>query len=64
MYMKIRMMSTKGCGKIIPNNTYFSDSWFSGVKTSEEDMAEGVNYCRPVETSHKGFCLDTLENFD
>ena len=24
-------------------------------------MAAGVNYCRPVKTSHKGFCLATLE---
>ena len=23
--------------------------------------AAGVNYCRPAETSHKGFCLATLE---
>ena len=26
-------------------------------------MAEGVDYCRPVKMSHKGFCLATLENF-
>ena len=25
-------------------------------------MAEGVDYCGPVNTSHKGFCLATLEN--
>ena len=24
-------------------------------------MAQGVDYCRPVKTSHKGFCLATLE---
>ena len=24
--------------------------------------AEGVDYCGPVKTSHKGFCLATLEN--
>ena len=24
-------------------------------------MAEGVHYCGPVKTSHKGFCLATLE---
>ena len=24
-------------------------------------MAEGVNYCTPVKTSHKDFCLVTLE---
>ena len=42
------------------NDTYFSDSWFRGVKTAEEAMAEGVDYCGPVKTTHKGFCLDTL----
>ena len=24
-------------------------------------MAAGVDYCGPVKTSHKGFCLATLE---
>ena len=24
-------------------------------------MAAGVDYCRPVKTSHKRFCLATLE---
>ena len=24
-------------------------------------MDEGVDYCRPVKTSHKVFCLATLE---
>ena len=24
-------------------------------------MTAGVDYCRPVKTSHKGFCLSTLE---
>ena len=33
----------------------FADIWFSGVKTAEEAMAEGVDYCRPEKTSHKGF---------
>ena len=40
------------------NDTHFSDSWFSGVKTA---MAEGVYYYGPAKTSHKGFCLATLE---
>ena len=30
-------------------------------KTAEEMAAAGVNYCGPVKTSHKGFCLPTLE---
>ena len=58
---KIIMMSTKGCGQLTSNDNYFSDSWFSGVKTAEEAMAKGVDYFGPVNTIHKGFCLSTLE---
>ena len=25
-------------------------------------MAEGADYCGPAKTTHKGFCLATLEN--
>ena len=25
-------------------------------------MYEGLNYCGPAKTNHKGFCLATLEN--
>ena len=32
-----------------------------GMKTLEESNAEGVHYCRPVKTSHKGIFLATLE---
>ena len=53
---------TKGCGQLTPNDTYFADIWFSSVKTAEEAMAAGVDYCGPVNTSHKGFCLAMLEN--
>ena len=28
----------------------------------EEAMTAGVDYCRPVKMSHKGFCLATLEH--
>ena len=59
--MKRLTMSTKGCGQLTSNDTYFADSWFSGVKTSEEVMAAVVDYCGPAKTIHKGFCLDTLE---
>ena len=31
------------------------------MNTAEEEMDEGVNYIRPAKTSHKGFCLSTLE---
>ena len=60
-FMNRPMMATKGCGQLTLNNTYFADSWFSGVKMDEEAVAEGVHYCGPVKRSHKGFCLSTLE---
>ena len=59
--MKRLYTATKGCGQLTSNDTYFADSWFSSVKTAEEMAAAGVNYCGPVKTSHKGFCLATLE---
>ena len=59
--MKILTMVTKGCGQLASNDTYFSDSWFCGVKTSEEAMNEGVYYCGPEKTIHKFFCIYTLE---
>ena len=44
---------TKGCGKLTSNKTYFSDSWFSGVKMADEAMAQGVDNCGPTKTDHK-----------
>ena len=55
--------ATKGCGQLTSNDTYFADSWFSSIKTAVEAMAAGVDYCGPAKTSHKGFCIATLENF-
>ena len=40
---KILMMDTRGCVQLISNNTYFDDSWLSGVKTAKNVMAEGVD---------------------
>ena len=57
-------IATKGCGQLISNETYFCDIWFSSVKTAKEMMSTGFYYCGPVKTSHKGFCLATLETFD
>ena len=54
-------MVTKGCGELTSNDTYFSYSWFSGVRTAEEEIYEGVDYCGPVKTIHKSFCIATLE---
>ena len=48
-------IATKGCGQLLSNDTYFSDSWFISVKTDEQMAAAGVNYCGPVKTSHKVF---------
>ena len=60
--MKRLEMCTKGCVQLTSTDTYFADSWFSSIKTAEEAMAAGVDYCGPAKTSQKGFCLDTLEN--
>ena len=38
--IKILAIATKGCGQLTSNDTYFSDIWFSSVKTTEE-MAVG-----------------------
>ena len=59
--MKRIAIDTKGCGQLTSNDTYFSDSWFSSVKTSEEMAATGVNYCGLAKTIHKGFYLAMLE---
>ena len=53
---------TEGCGQMSKNGTYFSDSWFSRGKKSKEASAEGVDYCKMLNTSHKGFFLVMLEN--
>ena len=53
--MKRLIISTKGCNQLTSNDTYFADSWFSGLKTVDEVMAEGVYYCGPVKTIHNIF---------
>ena len=53
--MKRLDIATKGCGQLTSNETYFSDSWFSSIKTAEEEMAAGVDYCGTVKTIHKFF---------
>ena len=60
--MKRLPIVIKGCGQLTQNYTYFDDSWFSGVKNADEAMNSGVDYFGPVNMSHKGFCLATLEN--
>ena len=48
-------MATNGCGKMTSNDTYFADSWFSGVNKSKGEISEGLDYCGPVKNSLKGF---------
>ena len=31
------------------------------MQTADKAMADGVDYYGPAKTSHKGFCLSTLE---
>ena len=59
--MERLMMATKRCCRLTSNWTYFADSWFSGVKVSDEAMDMGVDYWVPVKMSHKGFWQTTLE---
>ena len=54
-YVKRIIRSTKGCGQMSSNYTYFSDVWFIVLKTSEEAISEGVDHCGPVKTIQKGF---------
>ena len=42
--MKRLAIATKGCDQLTSNDTYFTDIWFSSVKTAEENMAAGVDY--------------------
>ena len=35
--VEIVMKTTKGCIQLSSNYTFFSDSWFRGVKTTEEE---------------------------
>ena len=58
-YMRV-LIRGEGCGQMLSNNAYLSDSWFSGAKTAEEKITKRVDYCGPLKTSHKGFCLAML----
>ena len=59
--MKRLDIATKGCGQLTSHDAYFSGRWFNSVKTAEEMVASGVDYCGLVKTSHKVFCLYTLK---
>ena len=55
-------MAAKGCVQMTSNYTYFYGSRFSYVKTAEEAIAAGFDYCGTAKTSYKEFCLAILEN--
>ena len=57
------MTTRKRWALLTSNVTHFSNRWFSGVKTADEAMAEGVDHCGPVKTIHKELCLAALEKF-
>ena len=59
--MKILTRVKKVWGQLSPNDTYFSDIWFSRVKTAKEAIAEGVDCWGPVKMVHKGFALATFK---
>ena len=61
--MRILEMDNKVCAQLTQNYTYFSDIWFSRLKTAEEAMTVGVYYCAPVKTSHNFHFLVILEKF-
>ena len=60
--IKILAISHKGCGQLASNVTYFADIRFSSVKTAEETIAPGVDYCGLAKTIRKDFCLATVKN--
>ena len=60
MCMNRIAIATKVCGQLTSNDTYFSDSWFSSVKSAEKEMYVRVDYCGRAKTSHNSFYLATL----
>ena len=59
--MKRIIKANKGYGQLSSNNNFFVGIWFRRVKTADEENTHRVGYCRPVNTSQKGLCLDMLE---
>ena len=53
--MKIITKANKGCGKLSSNETFFSDSWFSGLKQVEEANVEGVDLFWACEGIFPGY---------
>ena len=59
----IIIRATKGCVRLLLNDTYFDDIRFSGVKIAKEVNVLGVDYCAPVNTSHNGFSCICWKNY-
>ena len=59
----IIMKATKVCGGLLSNGIFFSDIWFVGVKTTEKENEEEVDYYGTVKKIHKVFCLSMLESW-
>ena len=59
--MQIIIVAKKLCSQLVSNEIYFDCSCFSGVKTDEEVIAEGLYSCGTVKKIYKGFCIATLE---
>ena len=62
--MKRIMMPIKGWDQLTSDDTYFSDSCFSGAKMAGQAITEGVDYFGTVKTSPKKFCLATRRKFE
>ena len=59
--MKIIIRGKKVCGKLLSDNKLFADIGFSGVKTDEWSISQGVDYCGLINMGHKLFCLSIFE---
>ena len=55
------MKNIKGCVQISSKYTFFTDIWFSVVNIVQQVRAELLYYYGPAKTSHKVFCIATLE---
>ena len=60
-WMKRIAKANKGCDHKLSNKTFCSDICLIRVKKVEEANADGVGYCGPVKTIHKGFFLAAFE---
>ena len=58
--MKITTKTNKECVQMSSKNTFFSENWFNGLKTEEEENSQGVYYCGPTKMKNKGFFKEML----